>query len=471
MYMDILLTHAYYLFEDPAELRVMKPYPPLGLLYVTSHLRSLGFDVEIIDSTFMSRAEHLAAVRGAQAPLVGIYINLMTRPDALRIISEASEAGSRVVLGGPEPVNYAEEYLERGADVIVSGEGELTLAELIPLLRRPKLAGLENIAGIVYRDDDGEVRRTAPRAQVRPLDNRPYPARDSIDMGEYLKTWRTHHGASSVSLITARGCPYTCRWCSHSVYGFTFRHRSPEDVADELQHIKDTYNPDQVWYADDVFTMSRHWLRRFADTLSDRGLHFPFETISREDRLNEETVRTLAEMGCYRLWVGAESGSQRILDAMDRRTDARRMREVISLLKSHGIRAGTFIMLGYEGETWDDISETTKYLKSALPNDVLTTLAYPIKGTPYYEDVKDRLVSLRDWEQGSDRDISILGRGTRRFYRHAERWIQSEVELAHAFDSGERNASSIAKSFLRAKRNRAAMYLTRFGSEDGRVEP
>jgi len=466
--MDISLTHAYYLYEDPAERQIMKPYPPLGLLYIASHLRSLGFDVDLTDSTFMTRIAHLQAIRDKQVPVVGIYVNLMTRANALQIMRAAKQAGSQVVLGGPEPVNYAKEYLDRGADVIVSGEGELTLAELIPALATPN--GLENVAGIIFRGRDGELVTTRPREQIKPLDNRPYPARESIDMSQYMNIWRTHHGASSVSLITARGCPYTCRWCSHSVFGFTFRHRSPDDVADELEHIRDTYNPDQVWYADDVFTMSHHWLRRFADTLKHRGLNFPFETISREDRLNETTVRTLAEMGCYRLWVGAESGSQRILDAMERRTDVERMRVVIDLLKKYGIRAGTFIMLGYDGETWDDINGTTRYLKAALPDDVLTTLAYPIKGTPYYDDVKDRLLSLKGWDEGSDRDIAILGRGSRRFYRYAQRWIHSEVELAKAFGNKQRDVTKIAKTFLRAKRDRTAMYLTRREVEDRRLE-
>ena len=155
--MDILLTHAYYVFDDPAERQIMKPYPPLGLLYITSHLRSLGFDTDVMDSTFVSRAEHLQAIRDKRAPVVGIYVNLMTRANALQVIRAAGQAGSKVVLGGPEPVNYAEEYLDRGADVIVSGEGELTLAELIPMLANADANGLEYVAGIVYRDTDGET--------------------------------------------------------------------------------------------------------------------------------------------------------------------------------------------------------------------------------------------------------------------------------------------------------------------------
>ena len=459
--MDILLTHAYYMHEDPAERQIMKPYPPLGLLYITSHLRSLGFEIEVLDSTFMSRVDHLKAIRDMRAPIVGIYVNLMTRSNALRVIREAKESGSRVVLGGPEPVNYCEEYLSRGADVIVAGEGELTLSELIPMLATRDDRGLENVAGVIYRDAAGTIKTTLPRKQINSLDNRPYPARESIDLGKYLDTWRTHHGASSVSLITARGCPYTCRWCSHSVYGFSYRHRSPEDVADELEHIRDAYAPDQVWYADDVFTMSRHWLRKFAEELRRRGVHLPFETISREDRLDEEMVQLLAELGCYRLWVGAESGSQQVLDAMDRRTDAVRMREVVQLLKSHGIRAGTFIMLGYEGERWEDIDQTADHLRKSLPDDVLTTLAYPIKGTPYYDDVAERIITNGDWESSSDRSLSVAGRYSRRFYHHAQQWLGSEVNLSRELSNGHGNVFSFAKSYLRSKKHRAAMYMYR----------
>lgn len=463
--MDILLTHAYYVDEDPAERQVMKPYPPLGLLYLASHLRARGFEVRVVDSTFMRRRDHLEAVRHASAPVVGVYVNLMTRRNALEVIAEAHRGGARVILGGPEPVNYADEYLGRGADVVVAGEGELTVAELLPRLGGAKPLQLDDVAGISYRRPDGSIHTTMPRAQIHPLDGRPYPARDAIDLERYLDTWRRYHGASSVSLITARGCPYTCRWCSHSVFGFTYRHRSPSDVADELELIRDTYNPDQVWYADDVFTMSRHWLRAFRDELRRRKLHFPFETISREDRLDEDMVGLLADLGCYRLWVGAESGSQRVLDAMDRRTDVARMREVIATLKRHGIRTGTFIMLGYEREGWQDINRTASHLRESLPDDVLTTLAYPIKGTPYYDDVAGRIVSTREWEAGSDRDYSVAGRHSRRFYRHAQKWIGSEVRLARARAGDGRNPGGIVREYLRAKLHRAAMYLFRFEVE------
>lgn len=445
----------------------MKPYPPLGLLYITSYLKRLGFGVEVVDTTFLTRGELVARLETSKPPLIGIYGTLMTRKNVLWIIGIAKALGSKVVLGGPEPVNYVEEYFDHGADVVVAGEGERTLAELIPILN----AGgrLSETPGIAFRTEGGATRRTAPRAQMKDLDGLPFPDRDAIDIARYQQTWKTHHGRSSISLITARGCPYTCRWCSHSVYGFTHRRRSPENVADELEMLAERYRPDQVWYADDVFTINRRWLYAYAAELERRKLRFPFETITREDRLNERVVETLASMGCYRIWIGAESGSQPVLDAMDRRTSAERMREMVRLLQRHGIRAGTFVMVGYDGETWRDIDATARHLTDCLPDDLLTTLAYPIKGTPYYEDVADRIVPLKAWGEGSDRDLTVQGRHSRRFYAHVQKWISHEVEAARMRKSGRRDYAALAKTVLRAKQHRAAMYLTRFETERGRA--
>ena len=202
----------------------------------------------------------------------------------------------------------------------------------------------------------------------------------------------------SVSLITARGCPYTCTWCSHSVFGYSHRRRSPSNVVDEVEHIVDTYHPDLLWYADDVFTINHKWLYEYADEMERRGFQLPFETISREDRLNEDVVKTLARLGCYRLWIGAESGSQKVLDLMKRRTNAERVRDMVHLLKKHGIEVGMFIMLGYDGEERSDLEATVEHLKEAGPDTFLTTVAYPIKGTPYYQTVADRVIARQAWD-------------------------------------------------------------------------
>src|SRR5262249_11681621 len=192
--------------------------------------------------------------------------------------------------------------------------------------------------------------------------------------------------ASSVNLITARGCPYRCTWCSHAVYGFSHRRRSPSNVAAEVASIVERYNPDQLWYADDVFTISHPWLRGYKAALEDRGLHLPFETITRADRLqSEEAVIALRELGCYRIWIGSESGDPRILDAMERGVTVEQVRRAVKLARKHGIRVGMFLMWGYEGEQMEDIAATVEHVKESDPDIFFTTVSYPIKGTPYFD--------------------------------------------------------------------------------------
>lgn len=458
-FMEILLTHGYFLGEDPAERRVMKPYPPLGLLYISSHLKNKGFSVSVFDSTFSSMEEFRRFVGARRPPVVGIYVNLITRAPALSMIRVCRQAGAAVVVGGPEPASYAEEYLGRGADVVVIGEGEKTLEELLPHVSRRRLQDLSRIQGIAFRNGGGQTVRTPPRPFIEDLDGQPFPDREAVDIPRYVDVWRKHHGTGSVSLITSRGCPYTCTWCSHSVFGYSHRARSPQNVADEVELIRDRYAPDMLWYADDVFTLNPRWFFSYAEELKRRRLVLPFETITREDRLNREIVKKLAEIRCRRIWIGAESGSQRILDAMQRRTDARRVREMVRLLREHGVQTGLFIMLGYEGERPEDLEATVEHLKQADPDVYLTTVAYPIKGTPYYEESADRINSTQPWEESSDRDLTVAGRPGPRYYRFATRWIRGEVAL-HQLKKGGGGRIRAWKAFANAKLGRLGMRLT-----------
>ncbi|MEL6149538.1 MAG: radical SAM protein [Chloroflexota bacterium] len=464
---DILLTHGYFLYEDPHEQQIMRPYPPLGILYIAGHLRERNIDVDVFDSTFASMAAFEQYIAETKPGVVGIYTNMMTRRYVLKMAKMCNAQGIPLVLGGPDPANYAERYLEHGADVVVIGEGELVLEELIPHIKQHGPVDMQHIDGIVYREQDGECVTTMPRAYIKDLNAQPFPARDLIDIHGYMDVWKTHHGKSAVSLITARGCPYHCNWCSHAVFGYTHRRRSPENVVAEIEHIKSTYNPDLVWYADDVFTINHRWLFKYAKLLGERGLHTPFETISREDRLNEDVIKTLAEMGCYRLWVGAESGSQRILNAMERQTSIERVVDVVQLLQKYGIEAGMFIMLGYAGEDISDLEATVDALKRANPDIFLTTVAYPIMNTKFYEKVSDRVVPLKAWEDGSDRDLTVIGRHSRTFYRHATRWMVSEVALNRMQQAGDRNVKRMAKTYLSARAGRLGMALTQNQVERG----
>jgi radical SAM superfamily enzyme YgiQ (UPF0313 family) len=430
--MDILLAHGYYLFQDPHEQQVMKPYPPLGILSLSAYLKREGFSVGVFDSTF-STPEAFDAILTTERPsVVGLYVNLMTKRNILTMIAQAKASGAFVILGGPEPAYYAKEYLAHGADIVVSGEGELTLAELIPHLSRYGLTQLEGIAGIQYCGDDGQVIQTPARAFIKHLSDLPWPDREAIDLDRYLQTWKTHHGYSSVSVIHARGCAYSCTWCSHSVYGVSHRRRTPQDAADELLWIRDRYAPDMIWYADDVFAVNHRWLFEYAAELDKRGVKIPFESISRADRLTPEVIATLAAMGCKRLWNGSESGSQPVLDAMNRRVQVEDVQHKTHLLQAAGIETGMFIMLGYAGETVADIVATVDHLKRSNPDIFLTTVAYPIKGTPYYAEVESAILADKGWQDRSDRDLTVAGRYSRRFYHYATRWMVNEVALHRA---------------------------------------
>jgi radical SAM superfamily enzyme YgiQ (UPF0313 family) len=426
--MNLLLTHGYFLYEDAKEQATMKPYAPLGILYLSSHLRARGFNIEIYDSTFGSKHELFTILDDGPPGALGIYANLMTRRNALEIIGRAKAAGWTVILGGPEPLNYVEEYLSAGADLIVSGEGETALEML--LRTNFNRSVWPQIPGISFRSDDGALVRTPAAALIKDLDAQPWPDRERIAIERYLHVWRTHHGTGSVSLITARGCPYQCNWCSHSVYGKTHRRRSPKVVVDEVEWILNRYDPEMIWLADDVFTIHHGWLFEYAAEMRRRGLSRPFECITRADRMNEKVAAVLAELGCFRVWIGSESGSQRILNAMQRGVTVEQVQEAVASCKRNGIQTGMFLMWGYDGEEIEDIEATVTHVKKCRPDVFFTTVSYPIKGTPYFDRVAPRLVSIAGWQESTDRDFRVKGRHSRRFYQYADELLRSEMSTA-----------------------------------------
>lgn len=461
--MDILLAHGYFLYDDPHEREIMRPYPPLGLLYISAHLKQQGFEVGVFDSTFQSFADFKIRIEENRPTMVGIYTTLMTKQAVLAMIRYCNAKEIPVILGGPEPPHYAQEYLQHGANVIVIGEGELSLEELIPHIQQHGLSHLWQVQGIAFLDDLGQVIRTDPRPYIQDLTAQPWPDRAAIDLQQYINVWREHHGMGSTSITCARGCPFTCTWCSHTVFGETHRRRSPEDVADEVQFLIETYQPDQLWFVDDVFTINWRWLKALHVAFQEREIKIAFECISRADRLNDEIIEILADMGCKRLWIGSESGSQPILDAMKRKTDVEAVQVMTQKLRAHGIETGMFIMLGYEGETRSDIKATIEHLQRANPDIFLTTVAYPIKGTQYYEAVKDRVIAPGSWAERTDRDLGVAGRHSRRYYSFATRWMVSSVYAYQARLSGKnplRKNIVWAKHALSALLGRVGMLLT-----------
>ena len=367
---------------------------PLGILAVSTPLLNAGDQVKIIDSTITPNFQRQVIEELKDA--ICLAVSLVTGP----MIRET---------------------------VQIAREVKRLYPKMLALEAILRAVPLEQVPGLYFRAGDGSAVHTGPARFLADLDAQPWPDRERIDIDQYLRVWCEHHGAGSVSVITARGCPYHCRWCSHSTFGKTHRRRSAASVVDEVEWILNRYHPEQLWFADDVFTIHHGWLDAYSAEMRRRGWHIPFECITRADRLNARVAAQLAELGCDRVWIGSESGSQRMLDAMERGVTVAQVRAAVGQLKQNGIRTGMFFMWGYEGEELSDIEATYEQVKACQPDVFFTTISYPIKGTPYYDEVAPKLVQLGPWQATTDRDIKIRGRRSRRFYQLPDQLLRSET--------------------------------------------
>jgi anaerobic magnesium-protoporphyrin IX monomethyl ester cyclase len=457
--MSLLFTHAYYLSDDLKEQKIMKPYPPLGLLYVSAYLKSKNIENDVFDTTFSSLANQLAFIENKKPKVICIYTNLMTKIEVIilmKILKTEKYNFPKIVLGGPDITYNVENYLKAGADFLVIGEGEETTFELYNAIINNE--NYFNINGIAYLENN-KVIQTQARVKFKELDELPLPNREAINMQHYLDTWKNNHGKSSMTISTQRGCPYTCKWCSTAVYGQSYRRRPANQVAEEMKMLKDKYNPDAIWFVDDVFTVSHKWLLAFREEVLKQDAIIPFECITRAERLNDEILSLLKEIGCFRIWIGAESGSQKIIDLMDRRVDVNVVKEAIQKTNALGIQTGTFIMLGYPGETIKDIDKTIQYLKEANPTEYTITVAYPIKGTALYNEVESKIINQLNWETSTDREIDFKRTYSKKFYKYAVSKVVNEVEASRnwnkknwskfIFQKTKSNLSSLLIQFYR----------------------
>ena len=462
--MKVLLTHGYFLKEDPAEMRIMKPYPPLGILYISAYLEQNGIENKIFDTTFSSKADLEEYLLSERPNYIAIYVNLMTKLNVLELIqfikSDDKIKQAKVILGGPEVRYNATDLLEHGADYLIIGEGEATTLELIQALERNIEKDLSLVNGIGFKTQDGKIVFTPERQLINNIDELPLPNRSAIEINSYQIAWKKYHGLDAVSVSTMRGCPYTCKWCSRAVYGLSYRRRSPQKVVQELKHLQNIYSPDTIWFVDDVFTISHKWLSEFNSELKKENIKLKYECITRADRMNEDVIKTMKESGCFRVWIGAESGSQRIIDAMDRRVKVTQVREMIKLSKKYGIETGTFIMLGYPGETENDIEETINHLKLSDPDHFTITVAYPIKGTEFFEEIDANQINSFDWEKNTDRERDFVRTYPKRYYDFAVRRVVNEVKYNKVLNNGSSN-SGLIKYKMKSYAAKAGMFWTR----------
>jgi anaerobic magnesium-protoporphyrin IX monomethyl ester cyclase len=433
----ILLAHSYFLLDDPKQVARMRPYPPLSTLLAAAVLRERGHDPALFDAMLAPGVEAFAETLDRVKPaIVGILednFNFLTKMCTLRMreatlemIRMARERGCRIAVNGSDASDRPALYLATGADAVIVGEGEMAFAELVELWMRPGEAQLEGVAGLALPGRHGAVRRTLPRPGIHDLDDLPLPAWDLVDANAYRDAWRDAHGRFSWNMATSRGCPYGCNWCAKPIFGRRYAQRSPAAAAAEMRRLKTEIAPDHLWFADDIFGLTAEWIQAFAREVVRLDAGVPFMMQSRSNLMRPSAVAALADAGAEEVWMGVESGSQKILDAMDKGTSVEEARAATRTLKAHGIRACWFVQLGYPSESWDDILLTRDLLREEAPDDIGVSVAYPLPGTRFYERVRQQLGEKRNWQDTDD--LAMLFDGTYRtdFYREVRDLLHRE---------------------------------------------
>jgi anaerobic magnesium-protoporphyrin IX monomethyl ester cyclase len=434
----LLFGQSYYLRFDPKLYAAMQPYPPLGTLYAVSLMRQEGYTVALFDAMLaQSESEWAAALDRFQPRFVVLFEDnfnylskmclLRMRQAAFVMIQMAVQRGTTVIVCGADATDHTAEYLGKGAAYVIRGEGEETLRELVAALTGRSDQKPETISGLSFLSASGEVTQTMPRPALRDLDSLPFPAWDLVDRERYRAIWMAHHGYYSVNMVTTRGCPYSCNWCAKPIWGQRYNVRSPENVIAELRLIKDLMAPDYIGFADDIFGLKPGWVQRYAELVQKANLVIPFKSLNRADLLcHDDTVTALKSAGAHTVWIGAESGSQKILDAMDKGTRIEDIYEAARRLQAAGIRVGFFLQFGYPGETRQDIEKTIQMVRDLMPDDIGISVSYPLPGTKFYERVRSELGTKANWQDSDDLAMLYRGPYSTDFYRQLHTVIHKE---------------------------------------------
>src|SRR5579864_7989333 len=437
---DILLTHSYHLYYDRKQMRKMQPYPPLGTLYAAALLRHAGFSVAVWD-TMLNDPEtgFEAALQQHRPKIVVVYednFNFLSkmcltrmREVAYHILETSRRSGAMVLVNGSDASDHASDFLQKGFRCVLLGEAEWTLLEAVSHLLKHNAQALEQVPGVAYlHRDTGELVRTPRRELMRDLDQLPFPSRDLIDTNQYRDAWKAAHGYFSLNIVASRGCPYRCNWCAKPIYGDSFSVRSAALVAEEMRRLKYDFGADHLWFADDIFGLRPKWVREMASEVQRLDAAIPFKMQSRVDLMTPDNVSALRRAGCAEVWMGAESGSQKILDAMDKGTRVDQIAKARENLRREGIRACYFLQFGYPGETWKDIQNTIKLVRDTRPDDIGVSVSYPLPGTKFFDRVQAQLGEKTNWSDSEDLSMMFQGAYTNEFYRALHDALHAQVD-------------------------------------------
>jgi radical SAM superfamily enzyme YgiQ (UPF0313 family) len=441
----ILFSHSYFMRFDPKQWSIGQPYPPLGTILAAAVLREAGHEVELFDSQFSESAEEVIPFLEKFNPDIFVvyddgfnYLTKMCltnmREAAFRMQDIAKRRGCTVITNSSDSTDHFEQYLDHHADVVIKGEGEMALLELVTQLSNGVLDP-NALAGVAWREF-GVTKETPKRNVMKELDALPMAAWDLIDMDRYRSTWREHNGYFTLNCATTRGCPFKCNWCAKPIYGNRYNSRSPENVVAELLFLKEKYNYDYIWFCDDIFGLTPGWVQKFSSLVKAHKLALKYKIQSRADLLVQENyITALAASGCDCVWMGAESGSQKILDAMDKGTTIEEIKTANALLKKHGVRTAFFLQFGYPGETSEDIDKTIALLSECMPDDIGISVSYPLPGTVFYENVKSELKQKQNWSDSDDLALMFRNTYSPEFYRQLHRFVHKHYRGKQGVES------------------------------------
>ena len=450
--LSILVCHSYYLRLDHKQVLRAKPYPPLATLQVVAMLRNAGHQVEFFDSMLADGIDAYGRLLQGRPQLVVFYednFNFLSkmclgtmRGAACEMIAAARRSGSRVIAAGPDVTDAPGPYLEAGADIALLGEGLSALLDVLPRLdSRPDADNadlVQGLTGVASLCNGKAVTRSG--SKIMPAPDAGLAAWDLVDMDRYRAVWLKAHGYFSLNMAASRGCPFRCAWCAKPIWGNQYLQRNPSEVAEEMAHLKRRFNPDHIWFADDIFGFRVDWVAEFAASVQAAGAEIPFTIQTRADLVSERMAEALRDAGCREAWIGAESGSQRVLDAMNKGTTVAEIRVARERLRSVGIRVGFFIQLGYMGEQLADIVATRDLLDAARPDEIGVSVSYPLPGTKFYDLVKAQLRGKTHWRESNDLEMMFQGTYTSDFYRALRNLMHEQVALQGAESPASLNA-------------------------------
>lgn len=438
----ILFSHSYYYQLDGKQWKTGMPYPPLATITVASFMREKGYDVQLYDVGLKQSPKSIKPILEAgNFDFLVIYddgFNYLTkmcltvmREACFEMINLAKTSNCKIIISSSDSTDHYQKYLQKGADVILLGEGEISLLETVQAFQNG--IELKDISGICYKKD-GEIIKNKNRPVVKDLDEFPLPAWDLINVDAYKQAWTNKYHPFALNIATTRGCPYKCNWCAKPIYGNRYNSRSPEMVCKEIEYLITHYNVTNFWMCDDIFGLKPNWVNAFNCALEELNLKITYKIQSRADLLlKEDNITVLAKSGLKEVWIGAESGSQKILDAMDKGTKVDQIKHATKLLQSQGIRVAFFIQYGYLGETKEDISKTIQLIKTCNPDDIGISVSYPLPGTKFYNTVKNELVNKQNWEDSDDLAMMFKGTFNQNYYRKLHAYTHKTFQSSKGF--------------------------------------